>query len=86
MRVILILLRQFNSEGYVNTFKLDTLQSNNRKFVFITEATENSPEGLRARLTYNIISKDEFTEIFEISPSGSDFEIWLRNFWRRKID
>jgi hypothetical protein len=81
----LIVARQFNIEGYVNTFVLDTLNSDNRKLIFVTESTENSPPGFKARLTYKIISKDEFTEIFELAPSGKDFEIWLRNFWRRDL-
>ena len=81
----LFVLRQFTSKGYVNTFVLDTLNSENRKLIFITETSEESSKGLRTRLTYRIISKDEFTEIFELASPGKDFEIWLRNFWRRKL-
>ena len=79
----LIVIRQFNIEGYVNTFVLDTIKSDNRNFVFVSEATENSPKGLKARLTYKINNKDEFTEYFELAFPGKDYEIWLRNFWRR---
>ena len=79
----LFVIRQFNIEGFVNTFVLDTLKSDNRNFVFVSESSENSPEGLRARLTYKISNKDEFTEFFELAFPEKEFEIWLRNFWRR---
>ena len=79
----LIVVRQFNIEGYVNTFVLDSIKSDYRTLVFISESTENSPEGLKARLTYKINNKDEFTELFELAFPGKEFEIWLRNFWRR---
>ena len=79
----LIVVHQFNNEGNVNTFIQDTLKSNNRNFVFVSESTENSPKGLKVRLTLKIDNKDEFTELFEIALPGKDFEIWLRNYWRR---
>lgn len=79
----LFVIRQFNIEGFVNTFILDTLNSDNRHFVFVSESTENSPKGLKARLTYKIDNKDEFTEYFELAFPGKEYEIWLRNFWRR---
>jgi hypothetical protein len=82
----LIIVRQFNIEGYVNTFVLDTTKSDNRNLIFISELTENSPKGLKARLTYKINNKDEFTELFELALPGKEFEIWLRNFWRRSIN
>lgn len=79
----LFVIRQFNIEGFVNTFILDTLKSDYRNFVFVSESTENSPKGLKARLTYKINNKDEFMEFFELAYPGKDYEIWLRNFWRR---
>lgn len=76
-------VRQFNSEGYVNKFVLDSLSTDKRTYIFVSENCENSPEGLRARLTYKISNRNEFTELFELAMPGKDFSIWLRNFWRR---
>lgn len=76
-------LREFHIEGFVNQYILDSLASDTRTLVFTSEISENSPEGLRARITFKIKNKDEFTEIFEIAMPGKDYSIWLRNFWRR---
>ncbi len=78
-------LREFHIEGFVNQYILDSLSSDNRTFIFNSESSENSPEGLRARLTFKIKNKDEFTELFELAMPGKDFSIYSRNFWRRKL-
>jgi len=81
-------LRQFNSEGYVNRFVLaegapaspdDELE----RLVFVSEASENAPPGLRARLTWEIDGPDRFHETFELAPPGADFSVMLRNTWTR---
>ncbi len=82
----LFVIREFHIEGYVNRYILDSLSTDHRTFIFISESSENSPPGLRARLTYKIKNRNEFTEIFEMAMPGKDFSIWLRNFWRRIKD
>lgn len=77
------IVRQFNIEGFVNQFVLDSLVNRNNTFVFTTESSENAPPGLRARLTYYIRNKDEFRETFEIAMPGKDFVLFLENFWQR---
>ena len=77
-------VREFNIEGYVNQFTLETLSKDNRNFVFVLESSENAPPGLRARLTYEIKNENEFIEIFEIAMPGGDFSEWLKNYRRRK--
>ena len=44
--------------------------------VFVSEAIENIPPGYRARETYTIVSRDEFTERFDIAEPGKDFELY----------
>jgi len=78
------MLREFHSEGYINQYILDSLSVDQRTIIFISESSENAPEGLRARVTYKIESKDAFTELFELAMPGKEFAIYLRNFWRRK--
>ena len=78
-------LRQFNSEGYVNQFILDRDRSNveGGLFVFVSEAAENSPPGLRARLTFRVTSPNRFEETFEVALPGRDLEPFVKNSWTR---
>jgi hypothetical protein len=76
-------VREFHIEGFVNRLVLDTQTSDSRKFVFVSEASENAPPGLRARLIYEIKDADEFAETFELAMPGKDFEIYLTNYWKR---
>ncbi len=80
----LFVLRQFHVEGFVNQYILDTLTTDSTKLVFMTEGIENIPAGWRARETYRIISKNEFTEIFELAASGKEFEVYSENHLKRK--
>jgi len=78
------IIRQFNIEGVVNRFVLDSLVNLNKTFVFTSESSENAPPGLRARLSYYIQSQDEFRETFELAMPGKEFSIYLENFWKRR--
>ena len=78
-----LVLRQFNSEGYVNRFILDGTSDIPSRMVFVSEASENAPPGLRARLTVEKTSDDRFQETFELAMAGEDFNVMLRNRWTR---
>lgn len=43
----------------------------------MSEAIESIPTSYRARETYTILGRDEFTERFEIAEPGKDFELYL---------
>lgn len=77
-------LRQFHIEGFVNHYVLDTLLSDDKKFVFVTESIENIPPGWRARETYRMISDDEFEEVFELAEPNKDFEVYSKSRLQRK--
>jgi hypothetical protein len=78
------IIREFNIEGFVNTYVLDTLAQDAERFVFVSEQSENAPSGLKAKLTYQIKSDNEFEEIFELAMAGNNFTEWLRNYWTRQ--
>jgi hypothetical protein len=78
--------RQFNIETFVNTFVMDTGASGGERLVFVSESSENAPEGLRARLTYRFDGPDHFEETFELAFPGQEFEEFLRNRWTRSSD
>ena len=58
-------LRQFQIEGFVNQFRIESISPDGKIIVFMSESIENIPAGWRAKETYQIQSKDEFVEIFE---------------------
>jgi MFS family permease len=76
-------LRQFHVEGFVNTYVSDAISDGGRVITFTSEAIENIPAGYRARETYTILGKDEFSERFEIAEPGKDFTLYSENRLRR---
>ena len=71
----LFVFRQFHTEGFVNT-DVQQPSADDKTLVFVSEAIENIPAGYRARETYTILSRDEFSERFEIAEPGKDFELY----------
>ncbi len=78
------IVRQFNSEGFINQLVLKKISPDSTTFVFVSERMENLPEGFRGRLTYIIQNENEFTEKFELAPPGKDFQSFINNYWKRK--
>lgn len=78
-----IVVRQFNIEGFVNQFVHEPAAGGGQTFVFVSESTENAPAGMRARLTYELKSRDAFEEVFELALPGKEFEVYMRNHWQR---
>lgn len=78
------IVRQFNIEGFVNTYVLDSISPNNKAIVFVTEHIENIPSGWKARETYQIINDNEFVETFELAEPGKDYFIYTKATFKRK--
>lgn len=68
-------LRQFHIEGFVNQYKLDSLSTDGKRIVFISESIENIKTGWRAKETYQILGDKEFMETFELAPPNKEFEV-----------
>jgi len=66
------------------TLVLDSLSSDGKTFVFVTESIENISSGWRARGTYRILNENEFTETFELAAPDKDFEVYIENHFKRK--
>lgn len=79
-----LVMRQFNIEGFVNTFAADSVSAGGTFIRFTSEASENAPPGLQARMTYHITGEDSFTETFELAMPDGAFSVWLENHWTRK--
>jgi len=77
------IIRQFNSEGFINRLVMKEMSPDTATFVFVSERMENLPKGFRGRLTYIIQNENEFTEKFELAPPGQDFQQFIKNYWKR---
>ena len=77
-------LRQFNSEGYVNTFVLDAASSPAEHLIFVLEESENA-RGTRATLTLTRVDADTFDEVFDLTLPGAAESITIRSRWTRSI-
>ena len=79
----LLVLRQFHQEGFVNRYVLKPELSSERKIVFESESFENFDNSWKARETYEILSPNEFVEIFELAPPGKPYELYSKNHFKR---
>lgn len=77
------IVRQFNSEGFVNTFALRDASTLPQRMVFVLEATENA-SGARGSLTYERRGADAFDEVFEVTLPGATEGLVIRNRWTRR--
>jgi hypothetical protein len=78
-------VRQFNSEGFVNTLAMDPASAAPRRMRFVGESSENAPPGTQVTLEYERVSENEFVERFEVRFPGSSEPLEIRNRWRRKL-
>ena len=75
--------RQFHGEGFVNQYTLDSLSSDKKTIVFISEAIENIPNGWRARETY-IVGSNSLTEVFVLAEPNKNFEPYTKAVLTKK--
>ena len=78
------MLRHFHEEGFVNLYALNTDKSMAEYLIFDSVSFENFSNEWKARESYDVISPDEFVEIFELAEPGKDFVEYSRNHFKRK--
>jgi len=78
----MLVMRQFHVEGFVNQYAMPAGAAGST-LVFESEGFENLQTGWKARESYQVISKDEFIEKFELAPPGQPFEVYSRAQFRR---
>jgi hypothetical protein len=76
-------LRQFHMEGFVNQYKIESISPDGLTIVFLSESIENIPNGFRAKETYNVVSKNEIVETFELAEPGKGFELYSKATLRK---
>ena len=78
------MLRHFHEEGFVNLYALDDGKSMPGYLIFDSVTFENFDNEWKARESYDVISADEFVEIFELAEPGKDFVEYSRVHFLRK--
>lgn len=69
----LLILRQFDSLGFVSTYVQDKAASRGGHIVVVSESLENVPKGWKSRHTFDFVGADEYREHFELDPDGKRF-------------
>lgn len=78
-----VIFRQFQEQGFVYYYVLDSLSFDGTTMTFTTERIENVPDGWAARTTFIFEDNDNFTEIFELSPAMMSYDKYLEKHWTR---
>lgn len=74
--------RQFHNEGFVNQYAIESISTDGKTFIFVTESIENIPKGWRGKETYTI-SETELTEAFELAEPGKGFESYTKASFKK---
>lgn len=74
-----IILRQFDTLGFVCTYVLDNSASAADRWVLMAESLENVPAGWKARYIITRKSDDEYHEQLELDPDGKGFKPYVMN-------
>lgn len=77
-----LVLRQFDSLGFVSTYVQDVAASSATRIVMVSEHLENVPAGWRARYTYEFVGPDEYRERFELD-FGKGYELYVAGKYLR---
>jgi hypothetical protein len=67
-----LILRQFLSEGLVNTYVLQESSLDDTRLDFVSESTEGSG-GMSARLIFSFEGDDAYRLVLELAQPGKDF-------------
>jgi hypothetical protein len=78
------MLRHFHEEGFVNLYALNDQKSMAGYLIFDSVTFENFDNEWKARESYDVISADEFVEIFELAEPGKGFVEYSRVHFLRK--
>jgi hypothetical protein len=79
----LIVLRQFDTLGFVGTYVLDKSASAADRWVLVAESLENVPKGWKARYILTRKANDEYHEVLELDPDGKGFKPYVTNRFLR---
>ena len=76
-------LRAFYSEGFVNQYVLEKTSAEDHSLTFITEKTENAPEGTRAKLIIKFINDTEMEQSFFVAWPDKEYNCYSTNIFKK---
>ena len=74
-----IVMREFDTLGFVCTYVLDKAASAPDRWVLVGESLENVPKGWKARYVFTRKSGDEYHEMLELDADGKGFKPYVTN-------
>jgi hypothetical protein len=74
-----IVMREFDTLGFVGTYVLDRAASALDRWVLVAESLENVPKGWKARYVVTRKSDDEYHEMLELDPDDKGFKPYVTN-------
>ena len=74
-----IVMREFDTLGFVCTYVLDKAASAPDRWVLVAESLENVPKGWKARYVITRKAEDEYHEMLELDPDGKGFQPYVTN-------
>jgi len=77
-------MRSFYVESFFSEYECREIRDDARTFVFVADAVENGPAGMRARDTLRVLADDRFSSTFEIAMPGEDFAPYTEDLLRRR--
>jgi hypothetical protein len=77
------MFRQFNIEGFVIQYTIDSISTDGKYFVLISENIENFSPDLKARVLWEILNDDEYSWKFYLAQPGKDFVCYSDNKIKR---
>jgi hypothetical protein len=80
-----VVMRQFDTLGFVSTYVLDKTASSAGRWVLNAESLENVPKGMKARYTYTLLAPNEYHEVLELDSDGKGFKAYVTNHFL-KVD
>jgi hypothetical protein len=81
----LLVMRQFDSLGFVSTYVQDPAASTAGRLVLVSDHIENAHAGWRTRYTYTHRAPNEYQELFELD-TGKGLEPYVTTRFLRKED
>jgi hypothetical protein len=81
-----IVLRQFDTLGFVGTYVIDKAASQPDRWVLVAESLENVPKGWKARYILTRKAPDEYHEQLELDPDGKGFNPYVTSRFLKMAD
>jgi hypothetical protein len=77
--------RQFNIEGFVSKYTIDSISADGKYFILNSESIENISSEFKARIIWQILGENEYSWKFYLAQPGKEFICYSDNILKRQI-